>query len=242
MKDALYPFAGAAFFLIAVIAMDPAGFDGDAVAYALVILLSLGLFRLSLHFLRRFIGPYSPAYWSWCAFEILSATALVGLYSFVVYGTPFLQTVLPGLRYVALPLLFVSIPVNMAFALADGRSPKEAVPTHIPLHFKDSSGKLKLSVDVSAVSYIEADGNYVLIHYQDGGKNKEYRLRASMVSINDMVSKAGLYRCQKSFFVNPAHIKTLRRDSEGLTFAVLDSFEAGVPVSPKFHEGLSALL
>ena len=111
------------------------------------------------------------------------------------------------------------------------------------VRFVDSTGRLKLVIAQEVVLYIEAQENYVSIHYMECTKQKEYSLRQSMRGIEELMDKHGIIRCQRSYFVNPRHVTVLRRDKEGFIQADLDvSGSKPVPVSPKYYEQLSKLL
>ena len=111
------------------------------------------------------------------------------------------------------------------------------------VRFTDGTGRLKLVIAHEVILYVEAQENYVSIHYLEGEKLKEYTLRQSMRGIEDLMAKHGIIRCQRSYFVNPRHVKVLRRDKEGFIQADLDvTSSKPVPVSPKFYEQLSKLL
>ena len=89
----------------------------------------------------------------------------------------------------------------------------------------------------------EAEENYVSIHYMEGEKEKEYSLRQSMRGIEELMSKHGIVRCQRSYFVNPRHVTVLRKDKEGMIQAELDvNGSRPVPVSPKYYEDLNKML
>ena len=95
----------------------------------------------------------------------------------------------------------------------------------------------------SAVLYIKAEENYVRIRYVEGDRLREYPLRASMKSLEELMQKHGLIRCQRSYFVNPQHIKVLRRDKEGMITAELDTTQAQpIPVSPRYYNELAKWL
>ena len=111
------------------------------------------------------------------------------------------------------------------------------------VRFADSTGRLKLVIANDVILYVEAQENYVSIHYMEGEKQKEYSLRQSMRGIEELMDKHGIIRCQRSYFVNPRHVTVLRRDKEGLIQAELDvTSSKPVPVSPKYYEQLSRLL
>ena len=111
------------------------------------------------------------------------------------------------------------------------------------VRFADSTGRLKLVIAHDVILYIEAQENYVSVHYMEGPSHKEYSLRQSMRGIEDLMEKHGIIRCQRSYFVNPRHVKVLRRDKEGMIQAELDVLNSKpVPVSPKYYEQLSKML
>jgi DNA-binding LytR/AlgR family response regulator len=111
------------------------------------------------------------------------------------------------------------------------------------MRFMDNTQKLKLVIASSAVLYVEADENYVHIRYMEGDRLKDYPLRASMKSLEELMQKHGLLRCQRSYYINPQHIKVLRRDKEGLITAELDvANQKSIPVSPKYYESVARWL
>ena len=111
------------------------------------------------------------------------------------------------------------------------------------MRFYDSTQRLKLVIAADAILYIQADENYVHIHYVEGDRQKEYALRNSMRAIEEGLQKHGIVRCQRSFFVNPRRVKVLRRDKEGVIVAELDFADTkAVPVSPKYYQELNSKL
>ena len=102
--------------------------------------------------------------------------------------------------------------------------------------------QLKLVLAEKALLYISAEENYVRIHYLDGEEVKDYQLRASMNGIEPVVSRAGIFRCQRSYYVNPSHIKALRKETGGSIVAELDCAGISVPVSKNTYEELSKLI
>ncbi len=111
------------------------------------------------------------------------------------------------------------------------------------VRFADNTGRLKLVIAREVLLYIIAQENYVSIHYLEAGIVKEYVLRQSMRGIEELMQKHGIVRCQRSYFVNPRHVKVLRRDKEGVIQAELDVANMKpVPVSPKYYDQLSRML
>ena len=110
------------------------------------------------------------------------------------------------------------------------------------IKFCDANRQVKLVVKKSALLYISAEENYVRIHYIDGDKLKEYQLRATMRSIEPVTTQYGLFRCHRSYYINPAHIKALRKDRYDQISADMDQMGISIPVSRKVYADLSALI
>ena len=111
------------------------------------------------------------------------------------------------------------------------------------MRFRNTQQQVKLLIAPSAVLYVESKENYVTIHYKDGEKIREYALRSSMVALEDLLSKHGIVRCQRSFYINPIHVKVLRKDKEGMISAELTTpDQKPIPVSPRYYDNLAALL
>ena len=64
-----------------------------------------------------------------------------------------------------------------------------------------------------------------------------------MKSIETLCAKNSLVRCHRSYFVNPSHIKMLRKDENGLVFADIDTPETtSVPVTKRYYANVTNLL
>ena len=64
-----------------------------------------------------------------------------------------------------------------------------------------------------------------------------------MKAVDELCLSNGLVRCHRSYYVNPSHIKVLRKDREGVVFAILDVDDViDIPVSRKYYNSLSDLL
>ena len=134
---------------------------------------------------------------------------------------------------------YITFSLLVALILPDSQS----VAEDNLIRFADITGRLKLVIARDVLLYIEAQENYINIHYLDGETLKEYSLRQSMRGIEELMEKNSIIRCQRSFYVNPLHVKVLRRDKEGFIQAELDIHNAKhVPVSPKYYEQLSKIL
>ena len=178
----------------------------------------------------------------WSFGEILIYSCFAALYMALIYGT---YGYFPALgECLRLSFAVVSYPyIIFAILLALIRPDENKVAEENLVRFTDSTGRLKLVIAHDVILFIEAQENYVSIHYLEGLKLKEYSLRQSMRGIEEMMDKHGIIRCQRSYFVNPRHVKVLRRDKEGFIQAELDVQNSQpVPVSPKYYEQLSKML
>jgi hypothetical protein len=186
--------------------------------------------------------------WSWWKYslwsigEIFVFSCFAALYMALVYGHyGYFPALGECLRLSFATLSYPYIMFALLFAVI--RPDEDAVPEEDLVRFTDNTGRLKLVIAHDVILYIEAQENYVSVHYMEGEKMKEYSLRQSMKGIEDIMGRHGIIRCQRSYFVNPRHVKVLRRDKEGFIQAELDIANSKpVPVSPKYYEQLSKML
>ena len=198
--------------------------------------------RVSMYFVGR---EWRMSWWQyalWSFGEVFVFSCFAALYMALVYGT---YGYFPALgECLRLSFAVLSYPyIIAALLIALIRPDEEQVAEEDLVRFADSTGRLKLVIAHDVILFIEAQENYVSIHYLEGEKVKEYSLRQSMRGIEELMSRHGIIRCQRSYFVNPRHVKVLRRDKEGFIQAELDITNARpVPVSPKYYEQLSKML
>ena len=178
----------------------------------------------------------------WAFAEVFIFSCFAALYMALIYGT---YGYFPALGE-CIRIAFSILPypyIIFALLLALIRPDEQEVAEDDLVRFTDNTGRLKLVIAQDVILYIEAQENYVSIHYLEGEKHKEYLLRQSMRGIEELMEKHGIIRCQRSYFVNPRHVKVLRRDKEGFIQAELDETNIRpVPVSPKYYELLSKML
>lgn len=183
-------------------------------------------------------------YAAWELAEIVSMSLFGALYISLMYKGEYSYFWVLG--WCAFYLFFITIYPYIVFDLAIalvGVRQEEPVQDDSLMRFVDSTQRLKLMIAPSAVLYVAANENYVNICYLEGERLKEYALRASMKSLEPLMLKNGLVRCQRSYYINPAHIKVLRRDKEGVINAELDAPNTkAVPVSPRYYDDLAKWL
>jgi len=198
--------------------------------------------RLLMKAIGRHVRMSWWQYTAWCFGELFVWSCFAALYMALVYGNfGYFPALAKCLEFVFTVLSYPYIITALLFAYA--RPDEKEVAEEDLVRFVDSTGRLKLVIAHDVILYIEAQENYVSIHYMEGSKLKEYSLRQSMRGIEELMDKHGIIRCQRSYFVNPRHVTVLRRDKEGFIQAELDVANSQqVPVSPKYYEQLSKLL
>jgi len=178
----------------------------------------------------------------WSLAEVIVFACFAALYMALIYHT---YGYFPALgQCLRISFATLSYPYVIFALLMAVIKPDEAEVTEEDLvRFSDTTGRLKLVIAQDVILYVEAQENYVSIHYLEGEKTKDYSLRQSMRGIEELMSKHGIIRCQRSYYVNPRHVTILRRDKEGMIQAELDTTDGKpVPVSPKYYEQLSKML
>ena len=180
----------------------------------------------------------------WEMAELLTMSLFTALYLTLKYRGEFAYFQMVGqcLFYLLMITIFPYVIFNLSFAYI-ALLEQDTIYDDSLMRFVDSTQKLKLMIASSAVLYVEADENYVHVRYMEGEKQKDYPLRASMKSLEELMQKHGLIRCQRSYYINPQHIKVLRRDKEGVISAELDvPNQKSIPVSPRYYDSLAKWL
>ena len=180
----------------------------------------------------------------WEMGELFTMSLFTALYITLMYRGEFSYFYIVGkcLFDLLLITIYPYVVFDLAFAYA-AKVEENTLYDDSLMRFVDNTQKLKLMIASSAVLYIEADENYVHIRYMEGERQKDYPLRASMKSLEELMTKHGLVRCQRSYYINPQHIKVLRRDKEGMISAELDvPNQKAIPVSPKYYDSLTKWL
>ena len=251
-----------AFFLLCVLLYEPAPLcellrtgEGDiampnvfsfntSIVSAIILLVITGT-RLPIYFFGRKMGVSMQWYIAWCIGEVVLMAAFMALYLALlspVSGDYFIflgECVSTLASLMVYPYLILLLTYAWQEALHKEELPDEGVR----LKFYDSRHLLKFAATSSSILYMEADENYIIIHYMDNGAEKKYQLRNSMKNLESLCEKAGFVRTHKGFIVNPSHIKSVRKDAGGQYLAELgEGSDSGIPVSKKYYERLMNLL
>lgn len=200
--------------------------------------------RLPMYFCRNITNVNWFTYVLWCLAEIVASGFFMALYVTLMYHKSVAYFTAVGfcIGYLTLVEIFAYTIITLLLYVL---SPQ---PEHITeeaslVRFHDNTQKLKFIIAASALLYIEADENYIKIAYKEGDRVLTYSLRSSMKAIDSLMQKHGLIRCQRSYYINPQHIKALRRDKDGALYADL-SVEGtkAIPISAMYQQAVSERL
>lgn len=209
-----------------------------AIIFACILPLRVLYFRLA---------PLMDLNWGkyalWCSGETFISSCFCAMYITLMRddGMGYFEVLGHSLWYMYCILMFPYLIFSLLLA---NMSPRKGSETETGLvRFTDSNKKEKLVIAPEAILYIEAEENYVRIHYLDSEKERVYVLRNSMKALETLAEKHGIVRCQRSFYVNPSHIKVLRKDKDGVLAAELDvRTERAIPISKTYYDSISSLL
>ena len=200
--------------------------------------------RLLLYALRRRFEPTWFGYSLWIIGEILVASLFMAMYLTLMYRGEYPYIDVVGIS-LFINLIVLSIPyVITSLSVVVSEINDVDLPAESSLvRFYDNTQKLKLAISSNAIMYVKAEENYVRIKYLENETVKDYVLRNTMKSLEPTLQKYGMVRCQRSFFVNPLHVKVLRKDKQGVVVAELNINGAdAIPVSPKYYDSLEKML
>lgn len=105
--------------------------------------------------------------------------------------------------------------------------------------FSDENGILRITLKSDDLIYLEASDNYVEIHYQAGDKVKSYLIRNSLKRIENQLEGFSLVRCHRSFMVNVARVKMMRREKGVFFLWMDDEGTISIPVSRSYSSEIA---
>ena len=226
--------------------MENASFTFNVTIMFCIVLLSISITRGWLYLLGKYRTVSQSLYLIWTIGEILIASLFTSLYLvlisqdhlpfFEVSRSVFMKLIATSIY----PYGFLWLGLELYSRNIEG---EKSADDNSLIRFYDEYKKLRLVIAPEAVLFIKSEDNYVQIHYIDQHRTKKFILRSSMRALEEHLSKHGLVRCHRSYFINPAFIKIVHRDSSGLIVAELkqDGFES-IPISRKYQDAITRLL
>ena len=210
-----------------------------------IILLSIALTRAAYYFIPMRMNY--TLYVFWCLAEIIFISFFTALYLWLVQDKVMLyfEFLTSSFRFLLFSLAFAYAILALSMRIYQYHRKEFDLDDNLThrMRFYDHQHNLKIVLTAPAILYISAEENYVNIYYVDNGRVKSYNLRSSMKAIDELCQDNGLMRCHRSFYINPAHVKVLRKDRDGIMYAELDADDVRhIPVSKKYYDHLSDML
>ena len=131
-------------------------------------------------------------------------------------------------------LLLNRIGMNMVNDKTDNTDPRL-------IHLVDSTGKLKMSISIDSLYYVESQDNYVKIYYEADGKLCNYMLRSTTKAIENKFGEY-LVRCHRGYIVNKNKIKIFRNDRDGMYIKLTHDGIRQIPVSKSYSSNIQHIL
>ena len=208
-----------------------------------ILLVTLLLFRTLFYFLSRHLCRNWWQYIGWIMVEYMAVTYFFALYLYFMSGhaMPYFEQLAYCLQYSFLVLMYPYFGITIVCVVVSSL-PVPATRERESIRFLDANRQVKIVLLKDAILYVQADQNYIKVHYLDNGKLKVYSLRSTMRAIEPLMEQSGLFRCHRSFYVNTAHIVALRKDPNDMITAELDVPSLTIPVSRKVYHALSERL
>lgn len=226
--------------------MENASFAFNVTIMFCIILVTVSITRGWLYLLAKYRVISAPGYMAWCLGETIAASLFCSLYIVLISREDLAFFEVAGSIFTKLMATSIYPYGFLWMGLELHSRNNEDIPAADDgslIRFHDEYKKLRLVIAPEAVLFIKSEDNYVQIHYIDQNRTRKFILRSSMRALEENLSRHGLVRCHRSYFINPAFIKIVHRDSAGLLVAELkqDGFES-IPISRKYHESITRLL
>lgn len=130
---------------------------------------------------------------------------------------------------------------NRAQAEGIGRSPLAQDEVRLA-RFEISKNEF-LEVDISAILYVEAMQNYVVVHYFDKDELKNQIVRSTIGSIASQLNESSVLRCHRSYLVNTRFVGEVSGNAQGLKLVLPKAKNVEISVSrtyiPAFKQAMS---
>ncbi|MCF0178552.1 MAG: LytTR family transcriptional regulator [Bacteroidales bacterium] len=230
-----------------LLTFEKAKFHFNTIMIAAIMLVIYTASRATMGGIRKKVHLTLGWYIFWCIMEVVGISLFSALYFWLVSGRQglYLNILFTALAYIASILIIPYSIITMALVLRQRNLDREMTDDSNTgrLRFYDDKHNLKLAVIKSSILFIQAEENYVHIHFTENDKVRDFILRSSMKRIEELCQSNGLVRCHRSYFINPEHVKLLKKGKDGILYAELDQVESmNIPISKRYAEQLEKLL
>lgn len=228
------------------LSMDKATFSFNSTMLLCILFVTFSMTRWGLFAIGKARSISGISYLLWCVGEMVVSALFCALYLVLMSGTGHTFFEVSGMTFMHL-LTITVYPLGIMWLCFDrhirNEETEKPVDESALIRFYDEYKKLRLVIANEAVIFIKSEENYVKIHYLDKDRTRKFVLRSSMRALEDDLSRKGLVRCHRSYFINPAYIKIVHRDESGQIVAELnqDGFDS-IPISRKYQDEITKLL
>ena len=211
-----------------------------------IVLMAVIIIRLMHYFIPMKMNY--TLYIFWCLGEIIFVSFFVAMYLCLALHdhTPYFEILTESCQLLFMIMIIPYSILALSLRVWDYHERSlysKETDEYCRMRFYDDKHNLKIVLTPDSIIYIAAEENYVNIFYMENSKLRKYVLRSTMKSIEELCMDNGLIRCHRSYFVNPVHVKVLRKEHEGVVYAELDAPDVQhIPVSKRYYDRLSELL
>ncbi len=226
--------------------MEHASFAFNITILFCIVLLSTSITRVWLYLFGQYKEVSKQIYTVWCVCEMIIAALFSSLYITLMLKEPVSYFEIAGTAMILIitTTIYPYVFLWLQYEIHAGKRRMDEVPDEKSLiRFYDEYKKLKLVIAREAILFIKSEENYVHIHYLDHDKNRKFTLRSSMKALEETLTKHGLIRCHRSYFINPKYIKIVQRNSAGIIVAELNRTDCDtIPISRKYQDVITKLI
>jgi len=188
------------------------------------------------------------AYIAWILAEIFFMALFYALYvKFFIHDTRFLpDLIVLSIQNTALVLLlpyslmWLYLSYNdkkiMLSEMALGQTHTDTSKFMVPFH--DEKGILRFSVKMENLLYLESSDNYVNIFYLNTTRVNHFMLRNTLKNLEDQFKGTETVRCHRSFMVNCAKVRVIRKENDGLRLELDLPVSIDIPVTKTYLESV----
>lgn len=222
-----------------------------SVLFYLVAIAFLGLSKVVLYYVGKKVQLYNGHLVSWIGGEVVLISLIYTVFTVLLnLADPNLFLPIWGRAVLVLSFIIV-VPYIICLQHATNRHQSqlldrlgmnmvndkvEGADSKL-INLVDSTGKLKMSINVDSLYYVESQDNYVKIYYDSDGKLCNYMLRSTTKSIE---AKFGewLVRCHRGYLVNKNKIRIFRNDRDGMYICLMHDNIRQIPVSKSYASNI----
>ena len=226
-----------------------------SVLFYLVAIAFLGLSKVVLYYVGKKVQLYNGHLVSWIGGEVVLISLIYTVFTVLLnLADPNLFLPIWGRAVLVLSFIIV-VPYIICLQHATNRHQSQLLDRlgmnmvndkvkdadSKLINLVDSTGKLKMSINVDSLYYVESQDNYVKIYYDSDGKLCNYMLRSTTKSIE---AKFGewLVRCHRGYLVNKNKIRIFRNDRDGMYICLMHDNIRQIPVSKSYASNIQRVI